>query len=127
MIFDKIPLYYSMDIDKADIIQLEDSSIFIIANENFRKTLGDRQFEIYVLHNVLKIILETNDDFIRDLHIAKWFSCSDTIDYIKTFNKSSSNKDLRIKNIYKYVNKIERLSINSINELINTVKTVSIQ
>lgn len=127
LIFDKIPLYYSMNTDKADVLKLEDNSVIIIANQNFRRTLDENQFKIYLLHKILKIVLGTNKKFIYDLHIAKWFSCTEALNYIKVNVKNKDEKQLRTENIYEYVNTIDKIKILSINDVVNTLKVVKVK
>jgi len=125
-LFDSIPLYYSVDVQKADVIQFKDNTVLIIANNNFRKTVGESQFNIYIMHKILKIILDTENDILIDLHLAKWFSCNETLNYIKTFCKTGHTKEVRIKNIYNNVNNISKLSIMSVENMLKHINGVVI-
>lgn len=121
-----IPLCYSPDIHRLNVVQFEDKSVLIISNEEYRKSIGETLFKIDITSKLLKVIFDTNDELLGLMHISKWFGCSNTINYVKMHTGNVETRKNTIRYIEQLSKQIDKYSIGSIDNILNDIKPVEI-
>lgn len=94
--FNTIPLYYSSDIQNTITIKLEDNSIFIVTNKQYRERIGKIQFELEVWHQLVELVYNKR---IADIYCAYWFDFKSVISLIrglKNIDKTEKNKRITL-------------------------------
>ena len=90
-LFNKIPIYYSADIQGIIAIKLEREKIFVIVNKDSLQGMSDNDVKTNILHKVLDI--EYNNSYISDFCTAKLISYSSTKKFVNTFDRSNKIED----------------------------------
>lgn len=122
-----IPLYFSEDIDKLKIIQIANEEIFMVFNKEYRQKIGETQFEIEVLHNILRLKYKNISNNIIDICCANQLGYKNTIDKIKSLNTITNNEKVsRIKVLEDNFTKDIKLKQHSIDNILQNFKFINI-
>jgi hypothetical protein len=124
----KIPIFYSQDIENIGIVQLSNEEIFIVVNKNFENNTDKTDFEALIWHNILQVYYKNyKTDTIKDVCIAYWFGFNRTINLIETLsNNDEENKNYRVKQLEKIANSDNDIVLPDKNEIIKNIKCIDI-
>lgn len=122
--FNIVPLYYSDDIQKIELITFSDNTSMLIANKEY---ISINKNDIEILEILLEKALQTKNRNIIDLHIAYWFGYSKVISYIRALcNIDDYSKKQRINFLEHAINN-KNVRLNSIEDIIKNINFISIK
>ena len=123
--YNNIPLYYSSDIEDTLVIKLEDDSIFIVANNNYKTKIGQNKFNLEVWHSLVTSVYNRR---IADIYCAYWFNFQSVINMLKTSNKIDySEKEKRITLLEKVImNKDNEIKVETQESVLSNIKIVDV-
>lgn len=123
--YNGIPLYYSNDIEETLVIKLEDDSIFIVTNSNYRATKEPRQFDLEVWHSLITSVYNRR---LADIYCAYWFDFQSVINMLKASNKIDySEKEKRIALLEKIImNKENEIKVETQKSVISSIKNIHV-
>ncbi|MBO5386752.1 MAG: hypothetical protein J6A59_01225 [Lachnospiraceae bacterium] len=101
----KIPVYYSSDVDSIKVLQMHDKSLIVLCSEKFMKNINNINTNIIIWRHILKVLLNISDR-LTDTYCIKWFGYKSIIDNINNDDTiPDDTKDFRIKTIETLIEK----------------------
>jgi hypothetical protein len=129
MIYNKIPVYYSSDVEGINIIQLDTEEVFIIGNEDYIKDISQSDFEIEVWYNLLRIYYKENkDNIVLDICIAYWFGFNNAIENIKRdIHINEESKNYKIDKLEKIMITDTDIKVPSRENILNDIRFIGVK
>lgn len=121
-IFNKVPLYYSDDIESILLIKSFDNEIFILANSNYVNKIGTKALESDIIRLLAKEIYHNASNDMLDIVCLKAIGTGD----INNIIKSDIDNTERINRLNEMIYIVDKLGLPSIEDILNKVKFVSI-
>lgn len=122
--FNIVPLYYSDNVQKIELITFSDNTSMLVANKEY---ISSGKKDIEIIEILLEKALETKNKNIIDLHVAYWYGYKNAIDYIKTLKNTSENyRKQRINFLESTINN-KNIKLHSVQEIISNIEFITIK
>lgn len=105
-IFDRIQLYFSDDIDKIQIIQINNIGDIIVVNKYYYDNIGEKYIRIIAWRLLKKLQYKGISTDAIDIMCIKTFGINDTLHVINIIDNDNSDRITNLKTNIAYIEKL---------------------